>query len=105
MKYYDTILNFGDRVAAIENTGRKITYAQIVQTAERLDGIMPKRSLVFSLCRNVIGSMCGYLSFLHNRSVPLMLDANIDPVLLGSLTDIYKPAYLYVPEDMESLSL
>jgi len=100
MKYYDTILNFGDRVAAIENTGRKITYAQIAQTAERLDGIMPKRSLVFSLCRNVIGSMCGYLSFLHNRSVPLMLDANIDPVLLGSLTDIYKPAYLYVPEDM-----
>ena len=100
MKYYDTILNFGHRVAAIENTGRKITYAQIVQTAERLDGIMPKRSLVFSLCRNVIGSMCGYLSFLHNRSVQLMLDANIEPVLLGSLTDIYKPAYLYVPEDM-----
>lgn len=100
MKYYDNILNYGDRVAAIENTGKTVTYAQIVETAEKLDSIMPQRSLVFSLCRNVIGSMCGYLSFLHNRSVPLMLDANIDSVLLESLTDIYKPAYLYVPEDM-----
>lgn len=100
MKYYDNIVNYGDRIAAIENTGKTITYAQIVEASEKLDSIMPKRSLVFSLCRNIIGSMCGYLSFLHNRSVPLMLDANIDPVLFESLTEIYKPAYLYVPEDM-----
>lgn len=100
MDYYDNFKKYADRLAAIQSDGKQITYAEIENYADRLGAVMPPRSLVFCLCRNVIGSMCGYLSFLHNRSVPLMLDAKIDSVLLNNLIDIYKPSYLYVPSDI-----
>lgn len=101
MDYYDNFKKFGDRLAAVQSDGKQITYAQIEDFADRIGEIMPSRSLVFCLCRNVIGSMCGYLSFLHNRSVPLMLDAKTDSVLLNNLIDIYKPSFLYVPCDID----
>ncbi|MGN0521056.1 MAG: hypothetical protein ACI4IQ_00315, partial [Eubacterium sp.] len=71
MAYFDDIGIYGDRIAAIQDNGDKITYSQIIEFADEINKLMPKRSLVFSLCRNVIGSMCGYLSFLHNRCVQI----------------------------------
>lgn len=100
MSYYDGFGDFGDRLAAVSAEGNSVTYAELAVFAKKIGELVPARSLVFSLCRNVIGSMAGYLSFLNNRIVPLMLDANINEVLLSNLTEIYCPQYLWVPEDL-----
>lgn len=100
MSYYDGFGDFGDRLAAVSAEGNSVTYAELAVFAKKIGELVPARSLVFSLCRNVIGSMAGYLGFLNNRIVPLMLDANINEVLLSNLTEIYCPQYLWVPEDL-----
>lgn len=100
MSYYDGFGDYGDRLAAVSADGTSVTYQELAEFAKQIGKIVPTRSLVFNLCRNVIGSMAGYLSFLNNRIVPLMLDANINEVLLSNLTEIYQPQYLWIPEDM-----
>lgn len=100
MSYYDGFGDYGERLAAVSADGTSVTYHELAEFAKQIGKIVPARSLVFNLCRNVIGSMAGYLSFLNNRIVPLMLDANINEVLLSNLTEIYQPQYLWVPEDM-----
>ena len=77
-----------------------MTYEQLQAYANRIGELVPQRSLVFILCENVIGSAAGYLAFLQNRSVPLLLDAGINQQLLADLIELYHPAWIYLPEGL-----
>lgn len=100
MAYYNEFEAFGDRQAAIADTGESITYAQLGECAGELGQAAGGRCLVFCFCSNTIGSLCGYLGFLHSGIVPLMLDAQIDDTLSANLIEVYQPDYLYVPDAM-----
>ena len=52
------------------------------------------------MCRNEEGSVLGYISFIRNRIVPLLLDASIEKNNLENLIKIYKPNFLWVPNDI-----
>lgn len=97
MAYYNDFEKYGDKLAAISDTGETITYGQLAGRAEEIGRLVPARSLVFCFCTNTIDSMSGYLAFLKNRIVPLMLDAQIDETLCENLISVYEPDYLYVP--------
>lgn len=62
---------------------------------------IPERALVFSLCENTIGSLAGYVGFLENKIVPLLLDNGMDAELLEQLIALYHPSYLWLPEAMK----
>lgn len=100
MAYYNEFGKYGDKLAAVSADGTQITYAELEAYAKKIGSKIPERSLVFCYCRNVTGSMVGYLSFLYNKIVPLMIDANINDVLEKNLLEIYQPQYIYIPSDM-----
>ena len=87
-----------ERVAAIDDTGARITCAQIAGLADAVRGVVPGRQLVFCLCSNTLGSLAGYAAFLDNRIVPLLLSAGLDHALLGRLAELYRPALLWAPQ-------
>lgn len=90
-----------ENVAAIEETGEQITYKELYDQSQNLKKQIPKRSLVFSLCKNTIGSLVGYLGFLENKIVPLLLDHHLDEELLFHLIKVYQPRYLWIPKEQE----
>lgn len=89
--------NYGERIAAIDENGRNITYEEIFRISQEIVSFIPHRTLIFSLCSNSIGSITGYVSFLNMGIVPLLLSKHIDDVLLTNLIDKYAPEYLWVP--------
>lgn len=99
MGYYNEFGKFGDRPAAISAEGITLTYRELEDYAKQIGQKVPPRSLVFCFCRNVAGSMAGYLSFLYQKIVPLMVDAAIDDVLADNLMEVYQPQYIYVPAE------
>lgn len=86
-------------VAAISDQNEKVTYGDLVEFSRKLGELLPKRSLVFSLCHNQIGSLMGYAGFLSSGNVPLLLSADLDAELLQYLLDTYKPNYLWIPDN------
>lgn len=90
------------RTAVITESGEKITYAQIERDSKALSDVISKRCLVFCLCTNTYASLLGYLTFLHNRIVPVMLDANLDLELLAELYEKYSPKYIWAPDTMQA---
>ena len=100
MSFYGDFLKYGDRKLAVDDSGFCVTYKELSVLAERISKVMPERSLVMQFCSNTIPSLCGYLSFLHNRSVPVMLDKKIDDALADRLISIYRPEYFYLPETL-----
>ena len=100
MAYYDDFGKYGDRTAVIDENGQKISYQEMDALCKNMGRELTARTLVFSFCENGIGSIAGYLSFLQNRVVPVLLDCHIAQELRQNLLGIYQPDYLYVPADM-----
>lgn len=88
---------YNSKIAVELSTGKKFSYKNILSLSDKLAKNVTPRSLVFCLSNNSIGSLAGYLSFLTNNVVPLMLDEKLDHELLESLIKTYKPKYIWLP--------
>lgn len=100
MSYYDGLMRFGNRTALLQDDGQSLTYEQLYRDAMEIAGKVSPRTLAFSFCRNRIGSVCGYIGFLNAGTVPLLLDANTNEVLADTLIQLYRPMWLYLPEEL-----
>ena len=86
------------RIAAIDDSERSITYGEICDFAIEFAKHLPQRSLIFILSENRIGSLLGYTAALSNRIVPLIISAATEESLYNHLYDLYQPEYLWLPE-------
>ena len=92
------------KIAAIDDSGRSVTYGDICDFAEEYAKHLPCRTLIFILSENKIGSLLGYTSSLINKVVPLVISAKTEQSLYANLRDNYKPEFMWVPDEMvESL--
>jgi len=89
---------YSSNIACIDEEGNKTNYDELSNASLRFSQIIRPRSLVFSFCENVTGSLVGYVSFLTNNIVPLLLDSNMDIELIHHLIETYKPSFIWLPE-------
>jgi acyl-coenzyme A synthetase/AMP-(fatty) acid ligase len=85
-------------LAAIDDSGKQLTNGELCSFTENFQKVIDKRTLIFILSENSIGSLAGYVASLSSNIVPLILSSNTDEELLNSLVNIYNPEYLWVPE-------
>jgi long-chain acyl-CoA synthetase len=88
---------FKNNIAIIDDNNFALTYDQLFNHSNILNSNINKKSLIFILCENNIGSIIGYFTFFSNCHVQLLLDASIDSDQLKNLISLYKPNYLWVP--------
>ena len=86
------------RIAAIDDSGRSVTYGDICDFSKDFANHLPQRSLIFLLAENRIGSLLGYTAALCNRIVPLIISANTEEGLYNHLYELYQPEYLWLPQ-------
>ncbi len=88
-----------DHVALLDEFGNKLTYEELDSKSVNLADKIAHRCLVFSLCRNEIGSVLGYVAFINNDIVPIMVNSHLEEDLLNALLETYSPEYLWVPDE------
>lgn len=86
------------KVAAVDDSGRSVTYGEICDFSVEFAKHLPQRSLIFLLAENKIGSLLGYTAALCNRIVPLIISANTDEGLYDHLYELYQPEYIWLPQ-------
>lgn len=87
------------KLALIDELGEQMTYDTLNSEAQILADKVGHRCLVFSLCRNEMGSVIGYTGFVNNGIVPVMVSSHLEEELLDNLLKTYSPEYLWMPED------
>lgn len=97
--WWDTLEQYGTRTALISQNGNAFSYQDMARRADELGRIIGKRCLVFSMCRNCVDSVVGYIGFLRGGIVPALIAEHIAPELLSNLMDTYRPAYFYLPSE------
>lgn len=95
------LLEFRDNIALIDEKDNILTYKDLYENTSRLYENINRRCLVFCLCRNTIGSITGYISFINNGIVPVLLNAGIEKQMLENLMELYKPSYVWTPDDLK----
>ena len=88
------------KVALIDSNRLSATYGDIGKFSISMGGSLKERTMVFVLNNNSVGAAIGYLGFMINRIVPLMLSATMDQDLLDELIDVYQPEFIWKPLDM-----
>lgn len=88
-----------ESMALVDDEGNRITYEQLTTIMEKIGAQVKPRSLIFVLCKNTVGSMLGYLSFINNSAVPVMLSSEADETFLNELIKTYEPAYIWAPTE------
>lgn len=91
---------FANNIALWDEFGTKITYKEIEEETVALANAIGGRCLVFCLCRNEIGSVIGYTTFLNHGIVSVQLSSHLEEDLLSNLISAYQPDFLWMPEDM-----
>lgn len=90
---------FSDKIALSDEFGVAVTYKELEQEGDRISETVESRCLAFILCKNVIGSVAGYISFLNAGIVPALLNAGLERELLDNLLKTYQPKYIWVPKE------
>ena len=89
-------------IAAIDDGGKEISYGELVQFCSDFKKTIGKRTLIFILSENVIGSFVGYIASLSSKIVPLIINYNIDKIFLNNLLNTYSPEYLWIPNHIQT---
>lgn len=90
---------FKSNTAIIDEFGNELSYYLLKSESYDLAKAVGGRCLVFCLCRNEIGSILGYVSFIDNGIVPVLLNAHLEVELLNNLLRAYEPSFLWVPKE------
>ncbi len=98
MHLFDKVKIYGDRLLAVDDKDRNVTYDQLDSFSGELYSKVGGKKLIFILCENTIESLLGYLGCLKTGIVPLMLESHIHPSLLNGLIKEYHPSFLYIPK-------
>nr|WP_315103902.1 AMP-binding protein [uncultured Catonella sp.] len=91
------LTKFGENIAVITETSKQYTYNELNRLSEEIVKNIDGRCLVMCLCKNETAPLLGYVSFINNKIVPLMVDSELEQELLDVLIDTYKPDYLWCP--------
>jgi long-chain acyl-CoA synthetase len=86
--------------AVIDIAGANISYGELTRFSEEFFLAIGRRTLLFILSENSIGSLAGYVASLSAKILPLLLSCNIDKEMLYNLTARYQPAYFWVPKKL-----
>lgn len=103
MNFYRDIDKYKDNIAVITDRKERLTYKELVSDSDVLMNNLEKRTVLFLVCRNCIESICAYIGALRNGIVPVMINEEMNRELFYNLYNIYKPAYLYGPENWNNL--
>lgn len=101
MAFYNKLEKWENNMACIDSKGNRLTYNQLEEYTSELGTVIGSRTLVFSFCENSVGSVVGYVSFLKNKIVPLLLKADIEKELRQNLIELYQPSYVFIPSEMK----
>ncbi|MCM3040925.1 AMP-binding protein [Paenibacillus motobuensis] len=101
MAFYDNFGKYGDKIALISET-ESLTFTDLEENAKNIGNKISQKSLIIQFCENSVGSVAGYLGFLYNRVVPILLNSHLDDELADHLMEVYQPDYIYVPNQIKN---
>ena len=91
---------YGNTTALIGDNGVRLSYPELSLLEGRLSGLMEKRALILMFCKNTPGAVAGYAALLNNGFPVMPVSSELPADLRNDIINTYRPAFIFLPEDM-----
>lgn len=88
---------YESQIAVVTDRNESLTYGGLANAVEEFYSALPRRGLVFTLCKNLLGSFVGYVACMNKNIPQILLDGSKDLDLVLRLVEIYQPEYVWMP--------
>ena len=105
MNFYDDLEKYSSNIALITEQPEQLSYKDLLSAAYTIGKQIKKRCLVFLICKNCLESVAGYIGFLREGAVPVLISYRIDNIFFANLLEAYKPEYIYLPVEKSGLKI
>ena len=85
--------------AVITDKGERLTYNDLIAVTDAFAKAIPRKGLLFCLCKNRIGSLVGYVACMEHHVPIVLLDGSKDLSVLHNLAAIYQPEYIWADNE------
>ena len=86
-----------DRVAAIDDEARSLTYGDLSAVCDRVGSVVEGRRVALVLARNSLDCLAACVALMQNGVVPLLVDSASEPAVLARFVELYRPEYVACP--------
>ena len=90
---------YKQNTAIISDKGERLTYGELNAEIAKFATSISKKSLLFCLCENRIGSLVGYVACMEHHIPIVLLDGGKDLSVLLNLAAIYQPEYIWAESE------
>ena len=94
---FNNLKKYKNKQALVGENNIKITYEELIKETNDINKKIEKNSLILLVSDNSIPSILGYVSFLKNNHITLIMDKNFDKKYLENIIKIYCPKYIFSP--------
>ena len=84
-----------NKLALIGPNNLKYTYGDILVKSKEINSYLEKNSLILIVCKNTVESIVGYISFLDNNHITIIMDHSFKEEYVNKIINLYKPHYIY----------
>tara|TARA_B100000886_G_scaffold93274_1_gene61659 strand:+ start:14476 stop:15963 length:1488 start_codon:yes stop_codon:yes gene_type:complete len=103
-KYLKSVLNkFSSSILFCDDEGNYFYYGDIKNIFSTKTKSLIKRRLIFCFCDNEISSLAGYLYFLSEEAIPMMIKLDTSKDQVSNLLEKYSPKYIWVNKNSNSI--
>ena len=99
MALFKSLEKYTNRVALNSDYSGPITFFELINKIDELKDIMSKRSLIFLIADNKIGSIINYIASIRNNCVSILVDHRTNIEDIKKLIRSYKPSLIAAPSD------
>ena len=99
---FNNLKKYKNKHALVGENNIKITYEELIKETNDINKKIEKNSLILLVSDNSIPSILGYVSFLKNNHITLIMDKNFDKKYLENIIKIYCPKYIFSPGSLFS---
>lgn len=97
-KIFNELERYKKKVGLIDSSNKAYSYNKILQEVEKVSRRVKKRTLILFLSSNIFESVIGYIAFVKNNNILILLDKSFEKKFVEKMIKNYKPSYIYKPK-------
>ena len=97
-KIFSNLEKYKEKIGLIDVDNKNYTYNKILTEVEKINRNVKKGALILFLSSNTFESIAGYISFIKNNNILILLDSGFDKNFIKKMIISYKPSFVYKPK-------
>ena len=98
-KIFNDLGKYKEKIGLIDVDNKDYSYNKILQEVEKISRRVKKGSLILFLSSNIFESVAGYISFIRNNNILILLDKSFEKKFVEKMIKNYKPSFIYKPKN------